>query len=301
MELSYRRCELCPRRCGVDRTAGERGYCGMPAVLTAARAAPHYWEEPVISGERGSGAVFFSGCTLRCRFCQNYEISASGEGFPLSSAQLRRIFEQLIAGGVHNLNLVTPTQFLPDILPALEPGLPVPVVYNCGGYERVPTLRALEGKVDVWLPDLKYSDGALAQRLSGAGDYVSVSQAAIREMFRQTGPCVVEDGLLKKGVLIRHLILPGQLDNTLGVLDWIAQSFPRGSVMVSLMSQYTPAGAAAFEPPFDRRITREEYDAALSWLYLNGLTAGFTQGPEAASLDFVPEFDGTGVISGERG
>ena len=340
---NYQNCTLCPRMCGVDRAAGELGYCRMPGQVRAARAALHYWEEPVISGERGSGAVFFSGCTLRCRFCQNYEISTLGKGFPLSSgrqwkpvedpnevaldqrrcelssgrqgevvgepceaavdqrrrgssARLREIFERLIAEGAHNVNLVTPTQFLPDILPALTPKLPVPVVYNCGGYERVETLRALEGLVDVWLPDLKYSDNALARRLSGAGDYVQTAQAAILEMYRQTGPCVIEDGLLKKGVLIRHLILPGHIENSLGVLDWIAQSFPRGAVTVSLMSQYTPAGAAASEPPFDRRITREEYDAVLSWLYLDGLTAGFTQGPEAASLEFVPEFDGLGII-----
>ena len=295
MELDYRHCTLCPRMCGADRTAGALGYCKMPARIHAARAAAHYWEEPVISGERGSGAVFFSGCTLRCRFCQNLEISAQGKGFPLSSERLREIFERLIADGAHNINLVTPTQFLPDILPALEPKLPVPVVYNCGGYERVETLRALQGKVDVWLPDLKYSDNRLARRLSGAGDYVQTAQAAILEMFRQTGPCVVEDGLLKRGVLIRHLILPGQIENSVGVLEWIARSFPKGSVMVSLMSQYVPAGPAAAEPPFDRRITEEEYDVVLSWLYLFGLSDGFTQGPEAASVDFVPEFDGLGV------
>ena len=155
LKNAYTHCTLCPRMCGVDRAAGERGFCGMPAGLVAARAAAHYWEEPVISGEYGSGAVFFSGCTLRCRFCQNYEISAQRHGFPLDSARLRAIFEELIERGCHNINLVTPTHFLPDILPALEPKLPVPVVCNCGGYERVETLRALEGKVDVWLPDMK--------------------------------------------------------------------------------------------------------------------------------------------------
>ncbi len=293
--LSYQPCQLCPRQCGVDRTRGQTGFCGMPGRLLAARAAPHYWEEPVISGDRGSGAVFFSGCTLGCKFCQNYEISAQRQGFGLDSARLRGIFESLVARGCHNLNLVTPTHFLPDILPALEPKLPVPVVYNCGGYERVQTLRALEGKVDVWLPDLKYADPDLARRLSGAADYVEVAQAAILEMYRQTGPCVVEDGLLKRGVLIRHLILPGQVDNSIGVLDWIARSFPKGAVMVSLMSQYVPMGPAASMPPFDRRITRDEYDTVLSWLWLYGLNRGFTQGYEAASLEFVPEFDGTGL------
>jgi putative pyruvate formate lyase activating enzyme len=192
--------------------------------------------------------------------------------------------------------LVTPTHFLPDILPALEPKLSVPVVYNCGGYERVETLRALEGRVDVWLPDMKYSDSGLARALSAAPDYVEVAKAAILEMYRQTGPCVVEGGLLKRGVLIRHLILPGQVDNSIGVLEWIAKTFPKDAVLVSLMSQYVPMGPAAKVPPFDRRITREEYDTVLSWMYLLGLDAGFLQGPEAASLEYVPEFDGTGIL-----
>lgn len=295
--LSYTHCTLCPRMCGVDRTAGERGFCGMPAHPVAARAAAHYWEEPVISGERGSGAVFFSGCTLRCKFCQNYEISTQKHGFALDSARLREIFERLVAEGCHNINLVTPTHFLPDILPALEPKLPVPVVYNCGGYERVETLRALEGKVDVWLPDMKYSDPALARALSSAPDYVEVAKAAILEMYRQTGPCVIENGLLKRGVLIRHLILPGQVDNSIGVLEWIAKTFPKNAVLVSLMSQYIPMGPAAKVSPFDRRITQEEYDTVLSWLYFFGLENGFIQGPEAASLEYVPEFNGEGIMT----
>lgn len=294
--LTYSPCMLCPRKCGVDRAAGQRGFCGMPAHPVAARAAGHYWEEPVISGEYGSGAVFFSGCTLRCQFCQNYEISTRKHGFPVDSRRLREIFEKLIAEGHHNINLVTPTHFLPDILPALEPRLPVPVVYNCGGYERVETLRALEGKVDVWLPDMKYSDPRLAKALSAAPDYVETAKAAILEMYRQTGPCVIEKGLLKQGVLIRHLILPGQIDNSVGVLEWIADSFPKGAVLVSLMSQYIPMGPAARIPPFDRRITPEEYDTVLSWLYLLGLDDGFIQGPEAASLEYVPEFNGEGIL-----
>ena len=293
--ISYQSCGLCPRRCGVDRTAGERGFCGMPDHLLAARAAAHYWEEPVISGEYGSGAIFFSGCTLRCAFCQNHEISADGYGESLDSGRLRRIMERLIDEGCHNINLVTPTHFLPDILPALEPKLPVPVVYNCGGYERVEILRALEGKVDVWLPDLKYSDSRLAARLSKAPDYVQTAKDAILEMYRQTGPCVIEHGLIKRGMVIRHLILPGQVDNSIGVLEWIADTFPRGAVLVSLMSQYVPMGPAAQTPPLDRRITREEYDTVLSWLWLLGLDAGYTQGFEAASLSYVPMFDGTGV------
>lgn len=294
--MNYQHCTLCPRRCGVDRTAGQRGFCGMPAQLTAARAALHYWEEPPISGTNGSGAVFFSGCTLRCGFCQNYEISAERYGLLLTSDRLREIFEDLIAQGAHNINLVTPTQFLPDILPALTPKLPVPVVYNCGGYELAETVRELDGKVDVWLPDMKYSDPALAGRLSAAPDYVQTAKAAIEEMYRQTGPYVIENGLLRRGVMIRHLILPGQVENSIGVLDWIAQTFPKHSVLVSLMAQYVPWGAAAKTPPFDRRITRDEYDTVLSWLYLNGLNDGFTQGFEAASTEYIPNFDGTGLF-----
>lgn len=292
---AYECCTLCPRRCGVDRTAGQRGFCGMGAELRAARAALHFWEEPVISGEGGAGAVFFSGCTMRCKYCQNYEISRDGFGLPLTSAQLRGIFERLIEEGAQSIDLVTPTHFLPDILPALTPKLPVPVVYNCGGYESAETLQALEGLVDVFLPDFKYADGALAARLSAAPDYPETAQAAILEMYCQTGPAVIENGVLRRGVLIRHLILPGQIENSLAALDWIADAFPQRDVLVSLMSQYVPAGEAAAMPPCDRRITQEEYDAVLSWLLLRGLKHGYTQDFEAASLDFVPEFDGTGI------
>lgn len=292
---AYRRCRLCPRGCGVDRTAGQRGVCGMGDRLLAARAAPHFWEEPALCGDGGAGAVFFSGCTLRCSYCQNSEISQENFGVPITPAKLRECFLRLIDEGAECIDLVTPTQFLPSIVPALTPKLPVPVVYNCGGYERVETLRALEGLVDVWMPDCKYSDGALAGRLSAAPDYPEIAKAAILEMFRQTGPFVIENGKLRSGVLIRHLILPGEIENSLGVLDWIADSFPKHSVLVSLMSQYVPMGAAAQLPPYDRRITRDEYDAVLSWLYFRGLDDGWTQGFEAASLEFVPEFDGTGL------
>lgn len=293
--LSYSHCELCPRRCGVDRTAGQLGYCKMPARLHAARAAAHYWEEPVISGSFGSGAVFFSGCTLQCKFCQNSEISSGGFGKSLTSAQLRQIFEHLIDDGVQNINLVTPTHFLPDILPALSPKLPVPVVYNCGGYERVETLRELEGKVDIYLPDLKYSDNALSKQLSGAADYFEVAKAAILEMVRQTGPYVIEDDELKRGVVIRHLVLPGNVGNSLDVLDWIAETFPPHTVLVSLMSQYVPMDAAKEIPPFDRRVTEEEYAAVESWMELLGLEDGFTQDFSAASSEYIPPFDLEGL------
>ena len=288
-------CTLCPRRCGAERTETEgHGFCGMPAGLRVARAALHLWEEPPLSGTRGSGTVFFSGCTLRCCYCQNREISAGGFGRAVTTGRLREIFEELIAQGAHNINLVTPTHFLPWILPALEPKLPVPVVYNCGGYESVETLRLLEGKADVYLPDLKYADAALAARLSAAPDYFPAATAAIREMFRQTGPYVMEDGLLKRGVMIRHLVLPGQLDNTRRCIDWVAETFSPGQVLFSLMSQYTPQPGA--EGPLGRHVTAGEYRSAVDYMKNCGITDGFTQERTAAREEYTPPFDLTGVL-----
>lgn len=293
--LSYQNCTLCPRRCGADRTNGQLGFCRQPDKIYAARAAAHYWEEPVISGSFGSGAVFFSGCTLKCAFCQNYDISQENFGKTLTSAELRAAFERLIDEGVQNINLVTPTHFLPDILPALEPKLPVPVVYNCGGYESVETLRQLEGKIDVYLPDFKYSDNALAKRLSSAPDYFETASAAILEMYRQVGKPVLEDDEMKRGVLLRHLVLPGCVDNSLGVLDWIAEHFRSGDILFSLMSQYVPMGRAAEMPPFDRRITELEYDSVLSYMMLLGIEDGYTQDFSSAERGYTPSFDLTGL------
>lgn len=293
--LSYAHCTLCPRRCGVDRTRGQLGFCKMPGQVHAARAGVHYWEEPVISGSFGSGAVFFSGCTLKCAFCQNYDISQENFGKPLTSAELRAAFERLIDEGVQNINLVTPTHFLPDILPALEPKLPVPVVYNCGGYESVETLRQLEGKIDVYLPDFKYSDNALAKKLSSAPDYFETASAAILEMYRQVGKPVLEDDEMKRGVLVRHLVLPGCVDNSLGVLDWVAEHFRSGDILFSLMSQYVPMGRAVEMPPFDRRITELEYDSVLSYMMLLGIEDGYTQDFSSAERGYTPSFDLTGL------
>lgn len=287
--LTYSNCTLCPRECGVNRPEGELGFCRMPAGLRIARAAPHYWEEPVIAGAFGAGAVFFSGCTLMCGYCQNAEISRGGAGKDIDAGRLREIFEQLVDDGVQCIELVTPTHFLPDILPALEPKLPVPVVYNCGGYERVETLRELDGKVDVYLPDLKYSDPRLAKNLSAAADYVEVAKAAVLEMFRQVGRPVIRDGCLEKGVILRHLVLPGHVDNSLGVLDWIAENFAPGDILVSLMSQYTPMGG--MPAPFDRRVTEEEYAAVLSWAELCSIRDGFVQDITAAEKSFVPDWN----------
>ncbi len=293
--LSYQNCTLCPRRCGADRTNGQLGFCRHPDKIYAARAAAHYWEEPVISGSFGSGAVFFSGCTLKCLFCQNGVISQENRGKEISTAHLREIFLKLIDNGVQNINLVTPTHFLPSILPALTPKLPVPVVYNCGGYERVETLRELEGLVDIYLPDMKYSDPKLAGILSAAPDYVEIAKAAIAEMYRQVGSAVIEDEIMQRGMIVRHLMLPGELDNTLGVLDWFSEAFPKGDVLFSLMSQYVPMGKAKTMPPYDRRITEDEYDAALSYLELLGIENGFTQDFSAATEEYIPDFSFEGL------
>ena len=285
--MDYRNCELCPRCCGVNRGAGELGYCRCPDGALVAKAMIHKWEEPALAGSGGSGAIFFGGCTLGCRYCQNGKISGGPVGKPVSSAQLRAVMEDLIAQGAENIDLVTPTHYLPTIIPALQPKLPVPVVYNCGGYERVQTLRQLEGLVDIYLPDLKYADRALAKALSGAADYFPVADAAIGEMVRQTGPVQWDGEKITRGTIIRHLILPGCVENSLRCLDWIGETFEPGQVLVSLMRQYTPMGG--LPAPFDRPITDEEYDAVLSWMYLNGLH-GFTQESSAADHGFIPDF-----------
>ena len=285
--MSYVNCQLCPRRCCIDRTAGQVGFCGCPDTALVAKTMLHHWEEPALAGDRGSGAIFFGGCTLKCSYCQNSAISGGPVGLATDAPGLRQMMEDLIAQGAENIDLVTPTHFLPTILPALAPKLPVPVVYNCGGYERVETLRQLEGKVDIYLPDLKYADNGLAARLSFAGDYFSVARQAIQEMFRQTGPIQWQGDKVTKGVIIRHLILPGHVENSLKVLDWIGDTFKPGDVLVSLMRQYTPM--PGLPAPLDRRITDEEYDAVLSWMLLNDLE-GFTQDTAAADSCFIPDF-----------
>ena len=285
--MNYVNCNLCPRRCGVDRTRGQTGFCGAHDAALVAKAMIHKWEEPALAGNGGSGTIFFGGCTLGCRYCQNFAISRRPRGTPMDSAQLRREMENLIAQGAENIDLVTPTHFVPTIIPALSPKLPVPVVYNCGGYERVQTLRALEGLVDIYLPDLKYADDGLAMSLSGARDYFAVATAAIREMVRQTGPVQWEGEKVTKGVIVRHLILPGYVENSLKVLDWLGENFAPGEILVSLMRQYTPVGKQS--APLDRRVTDEEYDAVLSWMFLNDLQ-GFTQEAEAAEESFIPDF-----------
>lgn len=285
--MNYEHCLLCPRECGVNRSAGERGFCGCPGEALVAKTMIHRWEEPVLAGSGGSGAIFFGGCTLGCRYCQNAAISRSPVGKPVDGVGLRAMMEELIAQGAENIDLVTPTQYIPTIMEALGRPLPVPVVFNSGGYERLETLEQLEGKIQIYLPDLKYTQKELAGELSSAPDYFSRAREAIREMVRQTGPVQWQGERILRGTIIRHLILPGQVENSLRALDWIGENFRPGQVLVSLMRQYTPM--PGLPSPYDRRITDREYEAVLSWMYLNDLQ-GFTQDAEAAQTEFIPDF-----------
>ena len=289
-------CRLCPRDCGALRTATEgQGLCRMPETPLLARAALHHWEEPPISGTRGSGTVFFTGCPLGCVFCQNGDISHQNFGKPVTEERLWDICQELIAQGAHNINFVTPTHYAHVLASLLERPLAVPVVYNCGGYEKVDTLRALEGKVQIYLPDFKYLDPAAAQRYSGAPDYPEVATAAIQEMVRQTGPCQFdENGLLTRGVIIRHLILPGQVQGAKAVMDWVAETFPPHTVLFSLMSQYTPWGDLSQVPEVNRRLRRGEMRAAQDYMAALGLD-GFTQERTSAKEEYTPPFDLTGL------
>ena len=306
-------CALCPRRCGARRGAGETGYCGVGAAALVCRAAPHFGEEPCISGTRGSGAVFFAGCNLRCRFCQNREISRGGAGQPLTVPELRALFLHLRDAGVHNLNLVTPSHYsalLAEALRGLELG--IPVVWNSSGYETPQQLRALEGLVQVYMPDFKYRDAALAARCSDAPDYPEVALRAIQEMYRQTGPFQLDaEGLLQRGVLIRHLILPGAAENTLRVIDAVEDHFPPGGVLFSLMSQYTPPGEGhtgapeaeetPLPPELRRRVSPEEYARCRSYLDFSALEQGYYQDLDSAGTGMIPAFDGTGLEFLRRG
>lgn len=289
-------CTLCPRRCGADRAKGV-GYCASGALPVLSRAALHFHEEPCVSGTRGSGAVFFTGCNLRCVYCQNAVISRGGCGKPVTPQRLREIYFDLIAQGAHNINLVTASHFADAVAQSLEGGLPVPVVYNCGGYESIETLRMLEGKVQIYLPDFKYVDPVLSARFSSAPDYPAVAEAALREMARQTGDWQADDeGILRRGVLIRHLVLPGHLENTFGVIDRVRALFPRdGQVLFSLMRQYTPVVPLPQYPELDRCLTDDEYAAAEQHLFDSGIEDGFVQEADSVGDVYIPAFDGTGV------
>lgn len=290
-------CNLCPRRCGARREA-ERGdgFCKMGALPVVARAALHFWEEPCISGTRGSGTVFFTGCTLQCVFCQNYKISTDrAVGKVLTPQALSDVFFRLVEQGAQNINLVSGAQFVPAIAEALAiRPLPVPVVYNSGGYESMETLHLLDGLVQIYLPDYKYDDPTLAARLSGAADYVDVARPAILEMARQTGPCAFsEDGALQRGTIVRHLLLPGHTRNTIAALDWLKANLPDG-VLVSLMGQYTPCRTIDAFPELSRRVTKREYEKVQDHLFTLGLD-GFVQELSSARKSYIPAFDLEGV------
>ena len=287
-------CNNCPRMCNIMRSETGSGVCKMGADAVVSRAAPHFDEEPVISGTRGSGAIFFAGCALRCRFCQNYGISHGGFGRRVSVEGLKHIYADLIAQGVHNINLVNPTHFVEPILASLSDGLPVPVVWNTGGYERVETIRRLEGRVRVFLPDLKYRFEDAAGRYSGARDYFAHASAAIREMLRQAGPVTLDsDGIIQSGVIVRHLILPGRVEESKAILRWIAGELP--GAWVSLMAQYVPMGDVAGVDALERRLTQEEYDEVVDCLFALGLEDGFVQELSSAAEKYIPQFDLTGV------
>ena len=288
------KCMLCPRRCGRDRENGELGACRVGHEILVARAAPHLFEEPPISGTRGSGTVFFAGCSLGCIFCQNQEISRGKKGEIFDEEALGALFLELQAQGVHNLNLVTGTHYTDRIARALarvKPRLNIPVIWNSSGYESPETLRLLEGLIDIYLPDYKYFSGTLSASLSGAPDYREVAEAALVEMHRQVGPVAFgEDGMLKRGVVVRHLVLPGCREDTAAVLRALAKLLPTGEVLLSLMRQYTPDFAPRTAPKhLLRRVTSFEYDAALALAEELGFE-GFTQGKDAASKAFTPDF-----------
>lgn len=285
-------CNLCPRKCNACRTEHQgNGFCGAGTLPVVARVAPHFGEEPCISGTKGSGTVFFSGCTLKCVYCQNYEISDGHKGRAVTPKELADCYKRLEQQGVHNINLVTADHYVNAVAESLDIYKPsIPVVYNCSGYTSPKTLSILDGLVDIYLPDFKYSDDALAKKYSSALNYVNTASAAIKEMIFQVGtPVIDEDGMMKKGVIVRHLILPSHTKNSLGVLDIIKQSYDK-QVLVSLMCQYVPVNKAHDFPKINRTITRREYDKVKSELYALGLD-GFAQDLTSASTDFIPDWD----------
>lgn len=293
-------CTLCPRRCHVNRMLGEKGFCGQSHSLTAARAALHYWEEPCICGSAGSGAVFFSGCNLQCVYCQNHDIALGNAGREISIERLTEIFFELQAQGAVNINLVTPTHFIPQLCLALqaarEQGLSIPVVYNTSGYEEASSLRLLEGLVDIYLPDFKYFSPDTASRYSHAGNYFEKASAALSEMFRQTGTPVFDakSGLLQRGIIVRHLLLPGQSADSKKILRYLHDTY-HNDIFISIMNQYTPLPQVASFPEINRRIISAEYEKILDFADKIGIEQGFMQEGGTAEESFIPPFDGQGL------
>lgn len=303
--FSYHNCHCCPRQCGADRTR-QYGYCHSPAQAVAARAALHPWEEPCLSGLHGSGTIFFSGCTLHCCFCQNYKISWDGFGKPISPKRLEEIFLELQEQGAHNINLVTATQYLPtllEVLPSVKPRLSIPIVYNCGGYETIQSIDALAPYIDIWLPDLKYFSSDLSARYSGAENYFEIASAAVLRMIFHSGPPVFREfeeqgnsiSLLQSGVLLRHMVLPGQKEDSIRLLHWIHDTLPAGHFLLSLLSQYTPAHKSSLYPEIDRHLTRYEYEKVVDAALALGLEQGFRQEKSSAKEEYTPPFSLQGI------
>ena len=295
----YKNCLLCPRKCGINRSTGQTGVCGVSSEIKVARAALHYWEEPCISGKRGSGAVFFSGCSLHCVFCQNREISDGKEGKVISKERLSDIFMELAGKGANNINLVTPGQYIPDIVWAVNDaksrGMKLPIIYNTSGYENVTELKLLEGIVDVYLPDFKYMDSTLSARYSRAKDYPSVAKQALSEMVRQQPDVVIDDstGLIQKGVIVRQLLLPGHVNDAKAVLKYLYDTY-HDHVYISMMSQFTPIALKDY-PEINRTVTKREYERLVNYALEIGITNAFIQEGDVAKDSFIPAFDCEGV------
>lgn len=295
----YENCLLCPRKCGINRSTGQTGICGVSSEIKVARAALHYWEEPCISGKRGSGAVFFSGCSLHCVFCQNREISDGKEGKVISKERLSDIFIELAGKGANNINLVTPGQYIPDIVWAVNDaksrGMKLPIIYNTSGYENVTELKLLEGIVDVYLPDFKYMDSTLSAMYSRAKDYPSVAKQALSEMVRQQPEVVIDDatGLIQKGVIVRQLLLPGHVNDAKAVLKYLYDTY-RDHVYISMMSQFTPIALEDY-PEINRTVTKREYERLVNYALEIGITNAFIQEGDVAKDSFIPAFDCEGV------
>lgn len=295
----YENCLLCPRKCGINRSTGQTGVCGVSSEIKVARAALHYWEEPCISGKKGSGAVFFSGCSLHCVFCQNREISDGKEGKVISKERLSDIFIELVDKGANNINLVTPGQYIPDIVWAVNDaksrGMKLPIIYNMSGYENVTELKLLEGIVDVYLPDFKYMDSTLSAMYSRAKDYPSVAKQALSEMVRQQPDIVIDDatGLIKKGVIVRQLLLPGHVNDAKAVLKYLYDTY-HDHVYISMMSQFTPIALKDY-PEINRTVTRREYERLVDYALKIGITNAFIQEGDVAKDSFIPAFDCEGV------
>ena len=295
----YENCLLCPRKCGINRRTGQTGVCGVSSEIKVARAALHYWEEPCISGKRGSGAVFFSGCSLHCVFCQNREISDGKEGKVISKERLSDIFIELAGKGANNINLVTPGQYIPDIVWAVNDaksrGMKLPIIYNTSGYENVTELKLLEGIVDVYLPDFKYTDSTLSAMYSRAKDYPSVAKQALSEMVRQQPDVVIDDatGLIQKGVIVRQLLLPGHVNDAKAVLKYLYDTY-HDHVYISMMSQFTPIALKDY-PEINRTVTKREYERLVNYALEIGITNAFIQEGDVAKDSFIPAFDCEGV------